>query len=562
MKEQWFPSCLIVMFLIRGFLCAAERTLFDENDKVIVYHEETYKDGLYNGETAHIFLLYSSWCGHCQRFAPIYKELAKAVEGWSEIALVTGVDCVQDTETCQHFKVRGYPTLKFIGPTTNTSATGVTYDGSRTVDKMKAWIIDSLSEVKNPPITWPDLKALSEEEAESYLSANSERTHLIALVADESLGREILIELHSQITIRYALATSSMAHILKAESPSIIVISKGDVSNVKEIPEDWTAGVIVEFITRKFGFNADHSDESNKGNNEDNQDFQTVNTALQYKLFEVDMQSAINNAFYTEIGLKTNFTAQELDDLKNFLLVSQRCGSWTLEYKKLLSQIQNQVSDLTSLNGTSWHKILENTADNGFPRNSSFIGCRGSRPTTRGYSCSLWVLFHSMLASCYSPTNSSYPSSVDVLHAIHGYVSSFFTCSHCRTHFLAMSERMSLLSIADNKAAVLALWQAHNQVNARLSGVAHDPYFPKVQFPPQSECDSCAAGGGGGQFDTNEVFSFLLKHYSRVLTPYGKIRISNQVKRRRGYKTQKAKSKGKTKGRNKGKNKANMKGKN
>ena len=88
-----------------------------------------------------------------------------------------------------------------------------------------------------------------------------------------------------------------------------------------------------------------------------------------------------------------------------------------------------------------------------------------------------------------------------------------------------MSERMSLLSIADNKAAVLALWQAHNQVNARLSGVAHDPYFPKVQFPPQSECDSCAAGGGGGQFDTNEVFSFLLKHYSRVLTPYGKIRL-------------------------------------
>ena len=131
------------------------------------------------------------------------------------------------------------------------------------------------------------------------------------------------------------------------------------------------------------------------------------------------------------------------------------------------------------------------------------------------------------ILSCYSPdSNTTAPTSVTVLHAIHGYVDSFFTCEHCRSHFLAMSERMELLAITDDKAANLAMWQAHNQVNARLSTEVYDLHFPKVQFPPLDECGTCA---NAQQFDTDKVFGYLMKHYRRVLTPFGKMRLVRSV---------------------------------
>ena len=70
-------GCCYVIIIASLFLtqiyAAGVKTLFDENDEVIVYKESDYKKGLYDGSKAHTFLLYSSWCGHCQKFAPVYK---------------------------------------------------------------------------------------------------------------------------------------------------------------------------------------------------------------------------------------------------------------------------------------------------------------------------------------------------------------------------------------------------------------------------------------------------------------------------------------------------------
>ena len=63
----------VMLLLIYKVSSAADKTLFDENDKVIIYKEDTYLSGLYGGDKAHVILMYASWCGHCQRFAPTYK---------------------------------------------------------------------------------------------------------------------------------------------------------------------------------------------------------------------------------------------------------------------------------------------------------------------------------------------------------------------------------------------------------------------------------------------------------------------------------------------------------
>jgi hypothetical protein len=53
----------------------------------------------------------NSWCGHCQRLAPVWEELGGAFAGDSRVT-IGEVDCTTAAEACQDAGVRGYPTLK------------------------------------------------------------------------------------------------------------------------------------------------------------------------------------------------------------------------------------------------------------------------------------------------------------------------------------------------------------------------------------------------------------------------------------------------------------------
>ena len=77
---------VISFLLISQIHAAADKTLFDEQDDVIVFKENNYQQGLYDGVKAHTFLIYSSWCGHCQRFAPTYKY---AISLFHELTMVS-----------------------------------------------------------------------------------------------------------------------------------------------------------------------------------------------------------------------------------------------------------------------------------------------------------------------------------------------------------------------------------------------------------------------------------------------------------------------------------------
>ena len=56
---------------------------------------------------------YAPWCGHCQAFAPKYKQLAAALG--SARVRVAAVDCVAFRDLCSEQKVRSYPTVKMYG---------------------------------------------------------------------------------------------------------------------------------------------------------------------------------------------------------------------------------------------------------------------------------------------------------------------------------------------------------------------------------------------------------------------------------------------------------------
>ncbi|KAK4608628.1 hypothetical protein RGQ29_002157 [Quercus rubra] len=143
--------------------------------------------------------------------------------------------------------------------------------------------------------------------------------------------------------------------------------------------------------------------------------------------------------------------------------------------------------------------------------------CRGSKNDTRGFSCGLWVLLHSLSLRIEDG------ESQFAFQAICEFVHNFFICEECRQHFYEMC---SSVSSPFNKTRDFALWlwSAHNKVNERLikeeaTLQTGDPKFPKMIWPPKQLCSSCrqSQSQSGIQWDQDEVFKFLTDYYGKKL---------------------------------------------
>ncbi|ONI31600.1 hypothetical protein PRUPE_1G321800 [Prunus persica] len=145
--------------------------------------------------------------------------------------------------------------------------------------------------------------------------------------------------------------------------------------------------------------------------------------------------------------------------------------------------------------------------------------CRGSKNDTRGFSCGLWVLLHSLSVRIEDgESNFAFTTICDFVH-------NFFICEECRRHFYDMC---SSVSTPFNKSRDFALWlwSAHNKVNERLIkeeaslGTA-DPKFPKMIWPLRQFCPSCylsrSQKNDGIEWDQDEVFKFLKEYYGKTL---------------------------------------------
>jgi len=88
---------------------------------------------------------YAPWCGHCQKLAPTWDELAKSFEK-DEVVKIAKLDCTQHQAVCQEQDVKGYPTLHYF----REGRKFETYKGARTMADLKDFVNTNKGEAGKP----------------------------------------------------------------------------------------------------------------------------------------------------------------------------------------------------------------------------------------------------------------------------------------------------------------------------------------------------------------------------------------------------------------------------
>ncbi|CAD1472621.1 unnamed protein product, partial [Heterotrigona itama] len=83
----------------------------------------------------HFVKFYAPWCGHCQKLAPIWEELANSLRNDNYVS-ISKVDCTLHRSVCGQFDVKGYPTLLWIEDGKKVDK----YVGQRTHEDLKAYV--------------------------------------------------------------------------------------------------------------------------------------------------------------------------------------------------------------------------------------------------------------------------------------------------------------------------------------------------------------------------------------------------------------------------------------
>lgn len=148
-------------------------------------------------------------------------------------------------------------------------------------------------------------------------------------------------------------------------------------------------------------------------------------------VFMVDMENAIVVALKQEVITYNVIEGEALVALRGFLRVLLDLFPGRAHLMASLAQVLRSVSNTDSVSGETLERLLKSSSPwwPGLPELMPYQACRGSRPNYRGYSCSLWTLFHTLTVQ--ELRNAPEGRNATVLPAVHGYVKHFFSCKHC-----------------------------------------------------------------------------------------------------------------------------------
>ena len=146
-------AILWILFLYQGFPLTTEFGLFATEDLykngvdlgITSFERNEVNETLQKTDKPWLIQFYSSWCGHCQRFAPTFKEFGIRVQGWTDVTGFGVINCAQEynTQACRDFDIAGYPSLKLFAPHQPASNVGElirAHDVQSIMNEVTNWI--------------------------------------------------------------------------------------------------------------------------------------------------------------------------------------------------------------------------------------------------------------------------------------------------------------------------------------------------------------------------------------------------------------------------------------
>jgi len=111
----------------------------DEDVHTVQYNTDNFSEEI--TKKNHFVMFYAPWCGHCQRLAPTWEQLAEMLNEEDSNIRIAKVDCTTDSKICSEEDVTGYPTLKFFRLGSSES---VKFRGTRDLPSLTTFINEQL----------------------------------------------------------------------------------------------------------------------------------------------------------------------------------------------------------------------------------------------------------------------------------------------------------------------------------------------------------------------------------------------------------------------------------
>ncbi|KAM7343046.1 quiescin sulfhydryl oxidase 1 [Cochliomyia hominivorax] len=530
-----------------------ELGLYNATDKVRILTNVNFKNEVLDRNHSILVEFYNSYCGHCRKFAPAYKQLAEKLYDWRDVLPISAIDCaVEDNNgICREYEIMAYPTLRYFGPAFQPSSENY---GKHIMSQDLGVITNSLAQfiaAENKTTnmsSWPDLQPVkTANPSELFEGLDSLKKYVVVVYEPENstLGVETILHFlrYPQVAVKriHDLDVAKKYQIDGTRYKIATINRQGSIVPYAPLQEhsDSYKETIISFlnsqhITEKPDTQPQSSTKPPESSLEDQTKLMKIIEEVKrnkHLVYQADLEMAIRNTLHNEIPKSSNINGEKLLALQRFLAVLERYNPLGKSGRSLVSQLAAFVSKHNQeLSGEEFEVELKKLERQLGPIYSAthFIGCTGSKTGLRGFSCSLWQLFHFMSVQAANLDKSQDP--LEVLQAMHGYIKYFFGCTDCSEHFQAMATRRKIWSTPSKDEAILWLWAAHNEVNQRLAGdPTEDPHFPKIQFPSVSSCPQCykqpeshSTANLEEKWDKTHVLQFLKNiHNAAYVSRYG-----------------------------------------
>ncbi|XP_017073412.2 sulfhydryl oxidase 1-like [Drosophila eugracilis] len=509
---------------------ANEASLYSDTDNVIMLDIGSLRPALDLNNNKLVQFL-NSFCGDCHRFAPIFKTLSRDLYKWRRILRIYGVDCAQErnAELCRDFNIRQTPSLRFFGPDTQKN---LEYLGSPIQSQdpkfIKAALADLVSQ-NDYGTGQPNFKPVKPSDSAKTLfldyQSSESPVQYIALVLqpnDSKIGRDTLLELlpYKEVAVRIVGDAQLFSNFgLEPSNQKLAIIDRsGKAQLLSPSLETYEAyATSVGDFLKSLNFKPDPPlpipVASNFTEFLDQQHQAILDEVLKppFKVYRADLEQAIDKLLHIELRKWPVLEGTNLIALKTIITVLNYLNPLNKDGKLLLSDLHNSLDPKLSIKGAEFGELVD-SLEKGRKvfKGRRYVGCIGSRPLLRGFTCSMWTLFHYLTVQSAKPPNYFSPGSI--LNTIYGFAKYFFGCTDCSEHFQQMAVRRNMSAVNTYDEEILWLWAAHNEVNQRIAGdTTEDPKFPKIQFPNAENCPTCR--DANSQWRTDEVLKYLKNLY-------------------------------------------------